>query len=222
MDFEDKLKAAKLDARVAQLSDSAGRAPACDNDEAAGKIGDLLSLARAARKAVEDLREGENRPILNAQRALKAKADALLAPMDAAMQALKRGLDAYVSEQARKAAEARRAAEIEAQRLRDAEEARRREAAEAGRTEEAEAPAPIITPAPVAPLAARGDLGTLVSARKVWRFEREVPIARLPKDVLENEKVVAAIDQVLGAMVRGGARKIKGVRIFEDAAANIR
>jgi hypothetical protein len=212
MDFEDKLKAAKLDARVAQLSDSAGRAPACDNDEAAGKIGDLLSLARAARKAVEDLREGENRPILNAQRALKAKADALLAPMDKAMQELKRRLDAYVSEQARKAAEARRKAEEDARRLQ--EEARANAAPDE--------PIPVVTPAPVPAPAIRSDLGTLVSARKVWRFEREVPIAKLPKDVLENQTVVDAVDKVLGAMVRGGARKIKGVRIFEDAAANIR
>jgi hypothetical protein len=212
MDFEDKLKAAKLDARVAQLSDSAGRAPACDNDDAAGKIGELLSLARAARKAVEDLREGENRPILNAQRALKAKADALLAPMDTAMNALKRSLDAYMSEQARKAAEARRKAEEDARRLQ--EEARANAAPDE--------PIPVVTPAPVPAPSIRSDLGTLVSARKVWRFEREVPIAKLPKDVLENQTVVDAVDKVLGAMVRGGARKIKGVRIFEDAAANIR
>jgi hypothetical protein len=106
--------------------------------------------------------------------------------------------------------------------MRKAEADARRLQEEARANAAPDEPIPVVTPAPVPAPSIRSDLGTLVSARKVWRFEREVPIAKLPKDVLENQTVVDAVDKVLGAMVRGGARKIKGVRIFEDAAANIR
>lgn len=219
MAFEEELRAAGLDKRILELSESAGRAPACDSPAIAGKLGDLLSMARAAGKAVDELREKHNRPVLNAQRALKAKADGFTEGLATAMRPLKARLDAYIAEEARKRREAERAAEQEAAAAR-AEAAKRAAAAEAEGREAA--PAPEITPAKIEAPQARGDLGTLVSARKVWRFEREAPIAKLPKAILENEKVVAAIDQVIGAMVRNGDRKIKGVRIWEDVQANIR
>jgi hypothetical protein len=74
----------------------------------------------------------------------------------------------------------------------------------------------------VAEPVARGDLGSRVGTRTVWKHEIEVPIAKLPKAILENEKVRAAVDQVIGAMVRTGTREIKGVRIWSEQVADVR
>lgn len=220
MDFEDQLREEGLLGRIEELTESAGRAPPCDSQPVAAKIGDLLSLARTARKRVEELREQHNRPLLTAQRALKGRADGILSPMDQAMAALKRSLDAFMAEEARKAAEARRKAEEEARRLQ--EEAARAAAEAAERNEPAPPPPPVIEPARIAEPVVRGDLGARVGTRTVWKHEREVPITKLPKAILENEKVVAAVDQVIAAMIRGGTREIKGVRIYSEQVADVR
>jgi hypothetical protein len=79
-----------------------------------------------------------------------------------------------------------------------------------------------VEPVKVAEPVARGDLGSRVGTRTVWKHEIEVPIAKLPKAILENEKVRAAVDQVIGAMIRGGTREIKGVRVYSEQVADVR
>jgi hypothetical protein len=56
----------------------------------------------------------------------------------------------------------------------------------------------------------------------VWKHERQVPIAKLPKQILENAQVIEAVDKVIAAMVRSGAREIKGVRIYPTTEATVR
>jgi hypothetical protein len=220
LEFEEELEREGVKARIEELLSSAGRVPAITDDAIAGKVGDLCKLARDVEKRVADARETHNRPLLNAQRALKGKADGLLHPLLVAISDVRTKLNGYMAEQARIAEEKRRKAEEEARRIREDQERQAREAEEAGRP----APEPIVDvePVKVAEPVARGDLGARVGTRTVWRHEIEVPIAKLPKAVLENEKVRAAVDQVIGSMVRTGTREIKGVRIWSEQEAAVR
>ena len=222
MDFEDDLRAQGLTDRIAQIIESAGRAPAVTDEIVAGKVGDLITMARAADKAVEATREKYNRPLLTAQRALKGRGDAIVKPMTDAINGLRRSLDGFMAEKARIAAEERRKAEEAARIAREDAERRAREAAEQGQPVEEVAPLPTIEPAKVAEPVAHGDMGARVGTRTVWKHEIEVPIAKLPKAILENEKVRDAVTQVIGAMIRGGTREIKGVRIWSDQVADVR
>lgn len=220
MQFEDELRDDGLLERIAAITESAGRVPTIDSQAVAGKVGDLIAQARAAGKAVEERRETHNRPLLTAQRALKGRADALLAPMVQAIDGVRRSLDAYMAEEARKAREAERLAAEQARIAREAAEAAAAEAAKAG--EPAPPPPPVIEPARVEQPVARGDMGARVGTRTVWKHEIEVPVAKLPKAILENAKVVDAINQVIAAQVRAGTREIKGVRIWDEQVADVR
>lgn len=221
LDFEEELERDGITARVQELLDSAGRVPAAiDDDRVAGKVGDLLKLTRDVEKRINDAREKHNRPLLNAQRSLKGKADGIFAPLLNATTIVRQRLNAYMSEQARKAEEARRAAEAEARRIREEQEARAATEVEAGRP----APEPIVEVAPVkvAEPVARGDLGARVGTRTVWRHEIEVPIAKLPKAILEAAPVREALDKVIAATIRAGTKEIKGVRIWSEQEAAVR
>lgn len=220
LDFEEELEREGVKARIQELCESAGRVPAITDDAIAGKVGDLCKLARDVEKRVNDAREKHNRPLLNAQRSLKGKADGLLHPLLVAVSDVRTRLNTFMAEQARIADEKRRKAEDEARRIREEQERAAREAAEAGKP----APEPIVNvePVKVAEPVARGDLGSRVGTRTVWKHEIEVPIAKLPKAILENEKVRAAVDQVIAAQVRAGGREIKGVRIWSEQVADVR
>ncbi|PYJ10766.1 MAG: hypothetical protein DMF06_05015 [Verrucomicrobia bacterium] len=100
LEFEEALRVKGLDARVAEITAAAGRAPDVTDEDAAGKVGDLLAQAKEAAKAVEAEREVLNRPLLNAQRTLKAKADGLVAPMRVAMIPLQDKLDEFMADHA--------------------------------------------------------------------------------------------------------------------------
>jgi hypothetical protein len=220
LEFVEDLEREGLTARIQELCESAGRVPEITSEAIAGKVGDLCKLARDVEKRVADAREKHNRPLLSAQRSLKGKADGLLHPLVVAISDVRGRLNGFMAEQARIADEKRRKAEEEARRIREEQERQAREAAEAGRP----APEPIVTvePVKVAEPVARGDLGARVGTRTVWKHEIEVPIAKLPKGILENEKVRAAVDQVIGSMVRSGTREIKGVRIWSEQEAAVR
>jgi hypothetical protein len=97
LDFEDALAVRGLDVRARDIMAAAERAPAIDCRDSAGKAGDLISAGRAVKAEIEAERETLNRPLLNAQRTLKAKADATLTPMDSALGGLKARLDAYIA-----------------------------------------------------------------------------------------------------------------------------
>lgn len=219
LEFEEALKlpgddgAPSIEARIAELIEAAERAPATIADDAwAGKVGDFLKMARAVEQRVEDARERQNRPLINARNALKTRADAALQPLLVKGGELRQRLNAYIAAEEAKRREAER---IAAAAARAAEEAAREAAP-------AEEYVPVVTPAPIAKPVARGDYGSRVGGRTVWKHEIQVPIAKLPVAVLNNQKVVDAVNQVVAAMVRGGTRKIKGVRIYETTEASVR
>ena len=98
MQFDEALFRKGLTIRVAEITAAAQRAPEIvADDEDAGKVGDLLAQAKAAHQAIDAEREVLNRPLLNAQRALKGKADALALPMDNALAPLRELLDKFVA-----------------------------------------------------------------------------------------------------------------------------
>lgn len=219
MEFEEQLRSDGLTDRIKEITESAGRVPAIDQ-AVAGKVGDLITLARTCRKTVEERREAHNRPLLNAQRALKGRADALLAPMDDAITAVKNRLNDFMAEEARKAREAQRLADEQARIARDAAEQAAREAAE--RNEPAPPPPPpVIEPARVEQPVARGDMGARVGTRTVWKHKIE-SVRQLPDAILKNERVIEALDKVIAAQIRGGTRAIKGVTIWDEQVADVR
>jgi hypothetical protein len=125
-----------------------------------------------------------------------------------------------MAEEDRKRREEERRREAEARRIREDQERQAREAEEAGRP--APEPAVEVTPVRVEAPVARGDLGAKVGTVTVWKHEIEVPIAKLPKAILENATVREAVDKVIRASVRGGTREIKGVRIYSEQQAAVR
>lgn len=216
MEFEEQLDADGITARVAELLASAERCPATIEDETtAGKVGDLCRLARDLEKKLNDAREKHNRPLLNAQRSLKSKADGVIAPLQRAIGDVRARLNAYVQKKAAEEAAERRRIEEEQRKAREAME-------KAGVDQKLVETATVPIPEPQRGPVARGDLGSAVSARSVWRHEREVPIAKLPKSILEHPKVVEAVDQVIGSLVRTGTREIKGVKVWEEKEASVR
>lgn len=220
MDFEDQLRADGLTDRIDQLVTSAGKVPEAIDQSIAGKIGDLIAMARTCRKAVEERRETHNRPLLNAQRALKGRADALLAPLDDAINGVKRSLDAFMAEEARKAREAQRIADEQARIAREAAEKAAREATE--RNEPAPAPPPpVIEAAHIEQPVARGDMGARVGTRTVWKHKID-SVRQLPDAILKNERVIEALDKVIAAQIRGGTRVIKGVTVWDEQVADVR
>lgn len=97
--LEDTLFRKGLNARVDEITSAATRAPdPIANDDDAGVIGDLLAQAKAAHKAIDSERDILNRPLLNAQRAMKSKADAITLPMDNATKPLAARLNDYMAD----------------------------------------------------------------------------------------------------------------------------
>jgi hypothetical protein len=137
MDFDSALLdhdglIARIDAMAAK---AAGAGP-CTNADEAGRYGDFIKMTAAAVKTIEAEREVLNRPLLNAQRMLKARADGYSQKATRAGAIVRAKLDAYLAEVERlRRAEQARLAEIaraaEAERHRIIDEERRRVAAAA-------------------------------------------------------------------------------------------
>lgn len=216
--------------RIDELVSKGRAAGACDSEERAGRYGDFVKMAGVAAKAVEQIRERHNRPILTAQRALKGKADAIVAPLTEAVNNVRKQLDAFMAEQRRKAAEeARRLEEQRQAAIRAAEEERQRQLDEARANGEIELPAmeelglPAVTVAPieVEKPAVRGDYGSRVGSQTIWKHEI-TSVRQLPDTILKHPKVIEALDKIIAAQVRGGAREIKGVRIWDEQTTVVR
>lgn len=122
IDLGEALDGDGLAKRIADLLASYERAPAkIASAEIAGRYADMIKQMSAAGKAVEAEREKLNRPLLNAQRALKGRADAVTAPLKDAEIGARARVKSFDDEQAeierKRIAEERRKAEIERQRL---------------------------------------------------------------------------------------------------------
>jgi flagellar biosynthesis GTPase FlhF len=121
IDLAEALASEGLTVRIEDLIASAGRAPNINSPEIAGRYADLIKQMVAAGKAVEAEREKLNRPLLNAQRALKGRADAIIAPLKESENEARAKVNRYDAEQAE--IERKRRLEIEAQERKAREEA---------------------------------------------------------------------------------------------------
>lgn len=223
-EFMEGLKAdAGLLVRVEQLVTRGNAAGPCTDTDLAGRYGDFIRMAGEAVKRIEAEREKHNRPLLTAQRTLKTKADAITAPLVQASNNVRRQLDAFMAEERRKEVEARRQAEEQARIAREAAAAEaRRQAEERGADpDEVVVPAVEIEATPVEAPVARGDYGARVGTTTKWRHEI-ISVRQLPDRILKHPKVVEALEKVVGAEVRGGAREIKGCRIWDDQVVSVR
>lgn len=201
--------------RIATLIASARRAPEkCDSEEIAGKMGDLCAQARNVTQRLDAARERHNRPLLNAQRALKGRADCLIQPLNDAIAKIRRALDDFARAEAARRAEEQRKAEEEARRAREALE---RENVDE-RIVESIAPPPPPAPAPIG----RGDLGARVGTQKVW-CHKITSVRQLPDRLLKHPKVVEVLDKLVAAEIKAASGKveIKGVEIWQDTKARV-
>jgi hypothetical protein len=227
MDFAEDLEkpgelgALSVKARVAELLASAGRAPeTCDNERAAGAMGDLCKQARQVAARLEEIREKHNRPLIEAKTALKAQADGLIQPLLDAVADIRGRVDKWLAaEEARRREEERRAQEEE-RRLRE-EQQRIAAEREAATGQPAEPRVEISAPAPPPRPMARGDYGARVGTRQAFPH-KIISVRQLPDRILNNIRVKEAIDKVIAAEIRNGAREIKGVEITPVVTSTIR
>jgi hypothetical protein len=123
--------------RIEEMVAKAGQAKPCDNDHTAGKMGDFIKMTSAVVKLIEAEREVVNRPLIDAGRALKARADNLSVKAKQAGETVREHLDKYLDDK-RKAEKAEadrlaaiaRQAEAERQRVIQEAEAKARQEAE--------------------------------------------------------------------------------------------
>lgn len=237
IDLNEALSEKGITKRIAELIASFERAPTViENADTAGKVADLIKQMSAAAKAVTAERETINRPILNAQRSLKGRADSILDPLQIAEQQCRdciRAFDAVEREKERQrqmAAEAERRrlqeiadneARLERERLQKIEDERAAAEAREAKPVEVEAVQIELPVEKAEPETVRGDYGAKVVRTTNWKHEIE-SVRKLPDSILTHEKVLEAINKVIAAQVRGGTREMKGVRIFAETATTIR
>lgn len=232
-DFVDGLRSEGILKRIADLTESGKAVTGCASADAAGRIGDFVKMAGAATKAVEEHREKHNRPLLTSQRALKGKADGIIADLAAAVANARKHMDAFLAEQerkrreeaariAREEEETRRAAEAERARLQAEEDERaaaeKREATVVEVEPEPVFSAPVFERAPV-----RGDYGSAVSVVETWDV-KVVNIRQVPDAFLKHPSVIEALEKVIRPAVRGknGLREIKGCEISSKLGSAVR
>lgn len=183
-----------------ELTAEVGAAIVVDGGSAA-RVTELLTIAATTRSRVEEARRQITDP-------LKRQAK----DIEDAVRPLTTALDNLVTVGKRKILEWQHA---EAERVRREREERERLEAEALRiaqqqaeTERRAVELPVsLPPVPEAPRGVRTDYGT-ASIRKVWDFE-VVDASKLPAAFLMPN------EQAIRGAVRGGAREIAGVRIFQ-------
>lgn len=199
--------------RIDKLTISASRAFAADADSA-GKCADMIKIIRAEENEIDKHREQVKRPYLDATRAIDGEAKKTMDRLSRARAEVSQKLDSYNREERMKAeAERRRQEELR----RAAEQAAR----EAQLSEDAAPVVLDIPAAPPAPTRIEGDLGAKVISKTVYRHEI-ISVRELPDDILNNSKVLEAIDKVIAARIKAGDRKIAGVNIIEDIKTEVR
>lgn len=126
--------------RLDEMSEKAAAAGPCTDEATAGRYGDFIKMTSTAVKVIEAEREAINRPLLVAQRSLKARADGYSMKASRAGAIVRDKLNAYLAEQenkrraeAARIAEEQRQAEAERQRVIEEERIKAQQAAEAER-----------------------------------------------------------------------------------------
>lgn len=231
MDFDASLRdreglLARIDAMVAK----ADEAKPCDNDESAGRMGDFIRMASTAAKVVEEEREKLNRPLLTAQRALKARADFHSQRAIAAGAKVRGLLDPYLAEKERqrRAEEARQAeiarqAEAERQRIIDEANAKAAREAEAER-QRLQAIADAAAEKERARLQAEEDARAAAEAREAAAVVVEAEVIEVaPEPVFVPEPEPEYVSQAPKSSLRGDyGTAVSTVETWDVKVVNIR
>ena len=229
---------AELTGEIEGIAALASDAPKkIETDTAFGKIGDIVKEARKLTKRLDDARDTEQRPHLEAKRTIDGFFKGHMERLSRIADVLQERADAYTQA---KAAAARREREAEARR--QAEEAERqrqiaarqaeanRPTAAAKHAELAERADDRAAEATAAAHASNADLtrvrssgGTVASGRTEWDFEI-IDYAAVSLETLRPYIARAEVEKALRSYVRvnKGAAPLAGVRIFEKIKANFR
>lgn len=233
-------EAAPLIARRDELLASADRAPdEILDEEAAGKVADLIRLIAACHKAAEGSRVARKEPFLASERAVDGFFKKITDPLAQAKRIIEGRLTAYqrrkAEDERRRREEAERAARAEADRLRREAEAKAaalktEQDLAAAVTAEAQAKQAAADAESAAKNAAakaaelsrsRGNLGAVASLRTFWDFA-EIDRAAIDLETLRQHLPMTAIETAVRSFVKAGGRQLRGVRIFENSTTSVR
>lgn len=225
-----------LRARHDELLAAVDRMPSsCDDDETAGKFGDMIKLITACAKSLEAKRVDEKEPYLTLSRVVDGFFKRYTDNLASAKIKVSRPLEVFLK---RKEDERRRAAAEEAARQRAEAERVAAEAAalaaakmndlanqtmnEAIRIDEQAIKSEKLAEAKPSELArTRGDYGSLATLRTVWVGEI-IDRDSLDRDSLWPYIPAEALQKAVNAFVRAGGRELRGAKIFEQSSAQVR
>jgi hypothetical protein len=218
---------------------AAGRIPAIDSDDIAGRVSDYIKQLTALTKAAESKRTDAKEPYLEGGRNIDGFFRAITDPVAKAKTAIERRLTDYLREKeararrereeqerlAREAAEtARREAEVRARALADEQSLQAAIAAEkAAETASADlvkaAQAAAVKPAELS--RTRGDYGAVSSLRTQWVFEG-IDRAEIDLEALRFHIPADGLEKAVRSFIKAGGRELRGTRIHETTVASVR
>lgn len=227
---------AKLLLNTDKLIESAGRVPEkCEDDEVAGKIGDLIKLLTGNRKNLEATRVAEKEPYLSLGRVVDGFFKTYLDKLDTAKAKAQKPLDAYLkakadeerrrrieeSERLRKEAEekAAAAAVLEQADMKPAAETTFADAQQAEQQAQQMQVSAQVKPAELAQ--SRGQMGSMASLRTRWVGEI-VDRNALDLEALRPHISAEALQKAVNSFVAAGGRELRGASIFEKSEAVVR
>jgi len=218
----------KVVSRAATLARMAENWPVVTSVEEHAAAADKFRAIRDLKKTIEDNRVSVTKPLLDAQRAVKARADEITAQLDRGERMLRDRLSVF------EAAERQREAEREAQRRAEAAERARVAAEEAARQREAElartpddAPyqldevpqtAPPVVEAP-APAPAAPAMKSVTSVRKVQTL-KIVDVALIPAE-LNGVRLLVPDEAAILKLLKAGLT-IPGCELEESTTTTAR
>lgn len=225
--------------RADKLLGAAGRMPAIDNDDVAGKVIDYISQLSALNKAAEAKRTGAKEPYLEGGRAVDGFFKTITEPVNKVKEAVNKLLTIYQREQE---AAARRKRMEEERLAREAAEKAAREAEEAAKAASTDATlddaiaaekAAEVAAADLAKAAqaaevkpaeltrTRGEYGAMSSLRTEWVFE-DIERANLDLEALRPYLPDTGLEQAVRAFIKAGGRELSGVKIYQSTKSIVR
>lgn len=213
---------------------------AVNDDEMAGRFGDMVKIVAATMKAAEAGRVAKKEPFLESGRMVdgfykKRISDPLIAMKSSIEQRLgiylraKAAREKAIREQAERAA--REAAQRAAEEARKAEIAMRNaadlEAAIAAQARADDAATAAATAAkaaaekPAAMARTRGDVGSLGTLRQHWTF-KDLDREKIALDVLRPYLSEEDIGKAIRLAIKAGLRQIRGAEIYEAQEVTVR
>lgn len=230
-------KYGEIIARHDELLAGADRIPQqCDDDDTAGKLGDLIKMITACTKAMDAHRVSEKEPYLTEGRNVDGFFKKFTEALDKAKTKVNGPLANYLrrkeDERRRKAIEDERASRAEAQRL--ADEAAAQEAAQmpeaaaqtfaaaAATEKDAEKAGKLAEAKPADLSRTRGDYGSVASLRTRWVAEN-LDFATLDLDALRPHISRAELEKAANAWARiNKSNTLRGAHIREVDEAAVR